>query len=289
MDTAVTIEVSSAATTGVETRVEKAFDWFREVERRCSRFDPESELRRLCAEQGSPVVVSPLLFRAVEFALSVADASGGAFDPTIGATQEARGFDRNYRTGDRLQTPADPLASYRDLNLDAISSTITLRRPLLLDLGAVAKGLAIDLAAIELAPLPGFALNAGGDIRVEGLSPENEPWRIGVRDPRQPQNLLCAVPLTTGAVCSSGGYERVSASGHGHHLLDPATGRSPEGLSGVTVVAPSAMVADALSTAAFVLGESAGKDFIESSGAEGVLVSRDGRTLMTKGFEVLLA
>jgi thiamine biosynthesis lipoprotein len=166
---------------------------------------------------------------------------------------------------------------------------ITLDRPLLLDLGAVAKGLAIDLAAQELASLPGFSINAGGDIRVKGPNPDAEPWRIGIRGPNQPEKLLGAVALTDGAVCTSGGYERPDASGRGHHLLDPATGDSPRDLAGVTVVAPTAMVADALSTAAFVLGADTGLQLVESAGAEGLFVTSDGRSLMTDGFEAFLA
>jgi thiamine biosynthesis lipoprotein len=289
MDTAVTIQVSRVTGSEVEDRVERAFGWFREVERRCSRFDPVSELRRLCARPGVPVAVSPLLFGAVDFALSVAEASGGAFDPTIGAAQEARGFDRNYRTGERSQTSAGLGASYRDVQVDRASLAITLDRPLLLDLGAVAKGLAIDLAAQELASLPGFSINAGGDIRVKGPNPDAEPWRIGIRGPNQPEKLLGAVALTDGAVCTSGGYERPDASGRGHHLLDPATGDSPRDLAGVTVVAPTAMVADALSTAAFVLGADTGLQLVESAGAEGLFVTSDGRSLMTDGFEAFLA
>src|SRR5205814_8426807 len=126
---------------------DRAFGWFCEVEKCCTRFDPESELRQLTTRIGVPVPVSPLLYEAVRFAVEVAKESGGAFDPTIGCAMETQGFNREYRTAEIVRTTIAPLASvsYRDVDLDPAHQTITLSRPLVLDLGAVAKGLAIDM------------------------------------------------------------------------------------------------------------------------------------------------
>jgi thiamine biosynthesis lipoprotein len=86
MDTVVTATVVSArAEVEVEQALERALAWFGVVERACSRFDPGSELVRLCRRPGVAVPVGPLLFEALGLALQVAEASGGAFDPTIGA------------------------------------------------------------------------------------------------------------------------------------------------------------------------------------------------------------
>jgi thiamine biosynthesis lipoprotein len=160
---------------------------------------------------------------------------------------------------------------------------VTLRRPLLLDLGAVAKGFAIDLAAEELSGLAGFAVNAGGDVRVHGRNAAGEPWRIGVRHPRQPDELISALSLREGAVCTSGDYERRSSQGG--HILEPAT-KSPAGsLVSVTVLAPTAMLADALSTAAFVLGPEAGVKFLEEQGGEGLLITDALERVSTKGLK----
>src|SRR5215216_3042500 len=103
MDTLVTIRVvRGAAGEDPAARVARAFAWFRQVEEQCSRFDPASEVLGLPARAGMPVAVSPLLYEAIAFALAVARASGGAFDPTIGHALERRGFDRNYLTGERV-------------------------------------------------------------------------------------------------------------------------------------------------------------------------------------------
>src|SRR5438034_10656632 len=100
---------------------------------------------RLSTQIGVPVPVSPVLYEAVRFALAVAAESGGAFDPTVGYSMEMRGFNRNYSTGQVVQSQIDPSrdVSYRDVCMEPNRKTITLRCPLILDLGAVAKGLAI--------------------------------------------------------------------------------------------------------------------------------------------------
>lgn len=281
MDTIVTIQVSDPDAATAE-RVERAFGWFREVEQRCSRFEAASELRRLCARPAEAVELSPLLFRAIEFAVAVAETTDGAFDPTVGAVMARRGFNRSYRSGEE-STASVTDASYRDVVLDAAGSTVTLLRPLLLDLGAVAKGLAIDLAAAELDGSSGFLINAGGDIRVHGMNPDGEGWRIGVKDPNQPARLIDVVELSDGAVCSSGGYERPAAGG-GHHIVSPLDGESPSSVAGVTVIAPNAMVADALSTAAFVLGLDDGVTFLEEYGVEGMIVTTRGLVVSTRDY-----
>jgi thiamine biosynthesis lipoprotein len=226
-----------------EAAVARAEGWFLRIDDECSRFKPESEVSRLAARAGEAVVVSPLLFEVVQFALAIAAASGGAFDPTLGADG----------------------ASWRDIALDAEASTITLSRPIILDLGGVAKGLAVDLAARELAPLENFAVNAGGDLFLAGTNARGEPWAIGIQHPREPEQLIETLHLSNTAICTSGDYER------GAHIMNPRSGAPAGGLLSVTVVAPSAMVADALGTAAFVLGPVDGAAFLRSQDVRGIL------------------
>src|SRR5580658_926359 len=98
MGTIVTIQVlhSSGA---ADSAVDRAFGWFCEIEGRCSRFNPHSELMQLTSPPGEPVAASAILFEAVQFALLVAKESGGAFDPTVGHRMQQRGFNREYSTG----------------------------------------------------------------------------------------------------------------------------------------------------------------------------------------------
>ncbi len=274
MDTSITFEAVRHARRAARDAdpvalIDRGIEWFRRVEASCSRFDPSSEVSALATRVGVPVTVSPLLFEAVSFALAVAEASGGAFDPTIGADLEARGFDREYRSGNRVQSGVVPDAntSYRDIVLDSERGAITLRRPLLLDLGAVAKGLAVDLASRELAPLEDFAIDAGGDLFLSGHNANDEPWSIGIRHPREDGRLIETLRVTNCAVCTSGDYARRTDAGH--HVLDARTRRSTDAIASLTVIAPTTMVADALGTAAFALGPADGMRFLERQGVEG--------------------
>src|SRR5262249_8727663 len=158
-----------------------------------------------------------MLFETVAIALEVARLSRGAFDPTIGAAQQRRGFDRNYITGQQLATAAVTGGAYRDVRLDRRQRTITLRRPLLLDLGAVAKGFAIDLAALELAAFERFAVEAGGDLFVGGADEAASSWRVGIQDARG-DGLLGTLTVRNRGICTSGGYERRSRTDDEHHL-----------------------------------------------------------------------
>jgi thiamine biosynthesis lipoprotein len=285
MGTIVTIQVTG----NHEDAIDRAFGWFRHVESCCSRFDPASELRQLTTRVGAAVPASDLLYEAVQFAVAIAEETGGAFDPTVGHQMEVRGFDRDYRSGAVVRTPidADEAVSFRDIDLDPDARTITLRRPLVLDLGAVVKGLAIDLASRELQPFEDFAIDAGGDLYLGGRNPEGQPWSVGIRHPRgrDDDELLDTVRVSNAAVCTSGDYERkIAGVDGGHHILDPRTHGPAAAVASATVIAPTAMLADAIATAAFVLGPIDGLRLIERHGLDGLIVTPALDRFATAGF-----
>jgi thiamine biosynthesis lipoprotein len=295
MGTIVNVDVvvppdDAAAEARADRACERALAQFDDVESACSRFDERSELRRLCERVGSPVRVSPLLFETIAFAIAVAEASDGAFDPTVGRVMAARGFNREHRTGVVAVSETDVAAdiSFRDIELDAAARTISLRRPLLLDLGAVAKGLAVDLAARELrCDCEDFTIDAGGDLYAAGRNLSCEPWAIGIRHPRQADAVIDVVRLSGAAVCTSGDYERRSPIDDGSHLVDGrrrGERHALDAMASVTVIAASAMVADALATAAFALGADEGRAFLEVQGVDGLLVSSSLDRTETSGF-----
>jgi FAD:protein FMN transferase len=262
MGTVVSIEVDAP-----EAIVASAFEWFRQVESVCSRFDESSELRQLPV--GSPTPASPILFEAVRFALQLAHETDGAFDPTLGSRLAARGYNRHYATRATIDTPGTQGTSFRDVELDADQQTILLKRSLTLDLGAVAKGLAVDAAVQELQPFHDFCIDAGGDIYCGGRNPRGEPWSVGIRHPRRRDELIEQVRVSDQAVCTSGDYER------GPHIMDPRDSRAALRVASATVIGPNAMLADALSTAAFVLGPEQGIALLERMGVDGILVTSD--------------
>ena len=280
MGTWVTIHAAAAAQPAVKSAIDRAFQWFYQIEELCTRFNPESELMQLTTQIGVPVEASDILYQSVQFALMVAEESGGAFDPTVGHRMESSGFNREHRTGNIVQTQIVPetTVTYRDVHLDPDRKTITLQRPLLLDLGSVAKGLAIDTATRELqAVTDNFTIDAGGDLYLGGHNPHGAPWSVGIRHPRIDRQLIDTLSASNQAVCTSGDYER------GQHVIDARTGSPATGVSSATVVAPSAMLADALATAAFVLGPAAGIQLLSRLGVQGLLITPELERYETPG------
>jgi thiamine biosynthesis lipoprotein len=269
---------------------ERALGWFREVERVCSRFVPTSEVSGLSSRVGEPVHVSPMLFAAVHFAMALAAETGGAFDPTLGSTLEAAGFDREHRSGwpVHIAPVSSVVTTFRDLELDIEAQSITLQQPLLLDLGAVAKGLAIDMAVKQLVDdgYENFTVDAGGDLYLAGCNAAGEPWSVGIRHPRREGELIESLRVSNAAVCTSGDYERrVSGTSTTieHHIVDPRTRSSATRCASVTTLASSAMVADALGTAAFVLGPIDGLALLERHGIDAMIITPDLERVATAG------
>ncbi|TBL76454.1 FAD:protein FMN transferase [Paenibacillus thalictri] len=275
MDTVIDIEVVTRKSTDeAEAAIDRAFAAFRKVEQACSRFSPDSELMMACQQYEAPVPISPFLFEPLRFALEVAKRTNGKFDPAIGATMTAHGFDRHYLTGDIMHGPPSDSATYRDIMLNDRNRTLYLRKPLTIDLGAVAKGFAVDLASHELKRYEGFVVNAGGDLYAGGADENGDSWKIGIQHPIYEDGLIQTVGLSNEAVCTSGSYERRNAAKAGmHHMIAPITKQSPNEWISCSVIAPYAMMADAFATAVFLLGLERGKRLLEQLGLKGILIT----------------
>jgi thiamine biosynthesis lipoprotein len=277
MDTVVDIQVVTGKWTSkedAEAKINRAFEAFQKVEQACSRFSPYSELIESCRLIETPVPVSPFLFEPLKFAWEMAEWTDGVFDPTVGKVMEEHGFNRHYLTGQIMESPSADSVTYRDIVLNEQERTLYLRKPLVIDLGAVAKGFAIDLAANELKEFEGFVVNAGGDLFAGGVDERGNPWEIGIQHPEQRGQIIHTLEISNEAICTSGSYERKSANRTGmHHLIHPKTRQSPNDWISCSVIAPFAMMADAFSTASFLLGAASGKRLIEQADLKGILIT----------------
>ena len=150
-----------------------------------------------------------------------------------------------------------------------------------LDPSGYVKGWAVAGAATRLAETGAtdFCLNAGGDVIARGRRAPDRLWRVGIRHPEQPGQLAAVLAGEDLAVATSGEYER------GAHILDPHTGRPPEGLLSVTVVGPDLAVADAYATAAFAMGAAGPEWTATLDGYDAMCITSDRRVLSTPGFE----
>lgn len=289
MGTIVTIRVvSEESMETMRAAIEDAQAAMRVVEDVASRFDEDSALRDLCRHPGQWRAVPPILFHLLAIACAAAEMTGGLFDPTIGLRLEQAGFNRHYLTGHKLHTPipAVPGVSWRDITLREERCQVRLERPMLIDLGAVAKGLAVDWAAKTLAHFPGALIDAGGDVWASGVDPDGGAWRVGIENPHDPARLLGMLKISGLAVCTSGRYRRQSPQeASDHHLINPLTGRSVSGLMSVTVVGPEAVLADVAATAAMLVGPQRALSVIQGLGLDGMMVDDAGHITKTPGME----
>jgi thiamine biosynthesis lipoprotein len=234
-----------------------------EVVRDLNLYDPGSELSRLNAAAGGQARrVSHHTLAVLAAGREVFAISGGCFDPTVGPLAALWGFGKGPVPGD-LPDPAR-IAEVRALvGLDKVEvNGASVRLPvrgMTLDFGGIAKGYGVDMCydSLRTAGLRDVMVNIGGNLRVGGRPSPERRWCIGVRNPFDRGRILGTLELEDGeAVATSGNYERFVKIGERTvaHIIDPRTGRPVEGMAGVTVVCPTAVEADGLSTALFVLG-----------------------------------
>jgi FAD:protein FMN transferase len=237
------------------------------IDEACSRFRSDSELSRVNACAGSEVQVGQLLFDALKTALAAAEATGGIVDPTIGRTLRLAGYDRTFTALSGRRCRVRPITvrspDWRNVELGDRRRTVLFPRGVELDLGATAKALAADRAALDIfrETRSGVLVSLGGDVSVAGPPPP-DGWPIRIADDSA-QPLTGpgpAVTIRSGGLATSGTTVRrwQTDGGEFHHIIDPRTGAPAAAYwRTATVTAASCVEANTASTAAIVLGESA--------------------------------
>jgi thiamine biosynthesis lipoprotein len=249
----------------------------------CTRFDPHSELSRLNTAGGRPTLVSALMFEVLWTARRAAEATGGLFDPTLLHSLEAIGYDRDFAVlvdQPSALGPGDPLPStggWRSLELDRAGQTVRLPAGVGLDLGGLAKGMAVDAAIAHLTSrnVGVAAVDAGGDLAVVGRPPGNGAWTIAIDAPDGART----VSRPSGALATSSAARRRwrQAGAVRHHLIDPRTGLpSNVNLWSVSVAAATCAQAEVAAKAAFLLGPEAGARLLAGLGLAGLFLLPDG-------------
>jgi FAD:protein FMN transferase len=273
---------------------DEVFAVFRDVEYTANEWRPGTPLAAVNAGAGGPPVRVPddlrtLLHRGVE----LSELTGGAFDLTWGSLWGLWDFNTDNPVVPSVDERRRRVAriDYRRIEIDDEDGAVRLPEGMVIGLGELAKGQALDRAAALLDDrgVNRFSLTAGGQILVRGLNDER-PWRVGIRDPRgEPGDYFAIVEVTDTSVSTSGDYERffVVDGVRYHHILNPRTGSPTRGLRSATVICADATAADGLSTAVMVLGRERGLALIESLDyAEAVLVDKGGEVHRTTGASV---
>ncbi len=261
-----------------------------EVEHSANRFDPRSDISRINTNAGRMIPVRPLTLELVEVALDAARTTGGACDPTIGGALIAAGYDADIdivraRMGRPVQSL--PALGWESVRVDHDFNLVGVRSSGRLDLGATAKAWTADRAATRAAAATGrpTLVSLGGDLAVANTGTGvGRTWHVevGEREGEAEER----VDLTHGAITTSStrGRRWATPAGDRHHVIDPRTGTCAEGpWRTCSVWAPTAVTANAASTAALVLGEDA-VEWLSTRGYAARLVDQEGHVTRVGGW-----
>lgn len=282
MGTAISVELWSDDALAGQSAIDAVMQEMHRIDRTMSPHKADSELSRINRDAGEAAVpVSAEMARLLARANDFSQLSGGAFDITYAAVGHLYDYRNRVKPDAATLEKARAAVGYRHLVLDMRARTVRFARPgMRIDLGGFAKGHAVDNAASILRHrgIRHAIVSAGGDSRVIG-DRRGRPWTIGVRDPRRAGEMAAVLPLEDTSISTSGDYERYfDADGvRFHHVIDPSTGRSPDSVHSVTILAGDGLTTEALSKTVFVLGVDKGMRLIEAQrGVDAVVVDSRG-------------
>jgi len=281
-------KLGEAQVTALKAEIENLL---KEVNRQMSNYEPDSELSRFNrAAVKVPFKVSAEFARVTRFSLELSRGSDGAFDPTLGPLINLWGFGESTHSHS-VPTAAqlhDAMArtGWRHLTVTGDGALVKDLPDLAMDLGAVAKGFAVDemIRVLHGHGLDNLYASIAGEVRVLGHNPRGGKWMLGISVPvdqwRENDPMAAAVSLSNQALSTSGDYQKFFIDAEGRrlcHIIDARTGTPVQHpLAAVTVVAPDSMTADGLATTLFVLGPEAGMKLIDArDGAAALFIVRE--------------
>ena len=233
----------------------QAFQEIKRIETLMSPWLDSSDVTRINRSAGKErVKVSPETFEVIQKAQEISELSEGGFDITIGPLTELWRKAREKKIPPSVEEVKEKLGlvNFKNIEMDQEGKVFLKKKDMAIDLGGIAKGYAVD-RAFELLKSLGYKnliVNAGGDLRVGGLK-NNQPWSIGIQNPRESKNILARISVSDMAVATSGDYEKffIYEGKRYHHIFNPKDGFPTEGCQSVTVVTKDCITADGLATA----------------------------------------
>lgn len=277
-------KVESKAT--IETAGKQIFEILGKIDGMMSTYKPDSELSRFNQHQSTEAFkVSPEMIEIFQAAREVSDATGGAFDITVGSVVNAWGFGPEKRTAPPSGAEIDalvPRVGYTMITVDAAASTVRKDRPdIYCDLSGIAQGYAADKIAETLDGLEiaNYMIDISGEFRTRGTNDNGDPWQIAIERPDAPERTAQLVlPLSNMALATSGDYRnyREENGVRLSHEIDPATGRPVQHkLASASIVTEHCTYADAYATALMVLGPEKALALAEEKGLAVYLLVRN--------------
>ncbi|MBL33394.1 MAG: thiamine biosynthesis protein ApbE [Oceanospirillaceae bacterium] len=275
--------------------INSAIGEIQRIEALLSEWQPDSEISQInlyAAEK--PVIVSRETYRLLHESLNIAKATQGKFDITFKSAGKLWDFRKKVIPSAAELQQAVSAIDYHKVVLNDEDYSVRFTQPgTRIGLGGIAKGYAVD-RAVQIIGHYGFreySVTAGGDLYAAG-DIQQKRWRVGIRHPREKDQLIALLPVANAAVATSGDYERYFEKGgkRYHHIIDPATGQPAQDCMSVTILSPRAYLADALATGVFVLGAQQGMALINSlPDTEAMIIDAAGNISVSAGLNDLQA
>jgi thiamine biosynthesis lipoprotein len=271
--------------------VEDTFAEVTRIEGLMSTYIEGSEISEINAGAAdAPVHAGDELIQLILRSLDISMLTRGAFDITYDSVGQYYDFrERQHPDAATIEEELKRI-DFRLVEVDRLEGTVRFLAPgVRINLGGIAKGYTVE-RAVSLLRSRGIRhgiVTAGGDSRLLG-DRLGQPFMVGIRDPRQDEEIVLTIPLEDEAVSTSGDYERYFEEDgkRYHHIIEPTTGLPASGVRSATIVGPDAVLTDALSTSVFVLGVDQGLTLISTlPDYEGVVIDADGRLFYSDGLQ----
>ena len=291
MGTVVSVSVLARSAHRAQEGIGRAFEEMDRLIRIFSRYESVSAVSHL-NESGSLNGAPPEFTQVLSHSLRMHELSGGAFDISVAPVLDL--FRERMAALASVEPSASEIREALQLvgaaHIDVKQNRVTFKRAgMAVTLDGIAKGFIVDVIADVLRrhKVKDYLINAGGDIRTSGAKEGRHPWTVAVQNPTKNGTYPDTIHVTNAAVATSGSYEiYFDRDQLLHHIVNATTGRSPAECASVSVVAPSTVAADALSTTVFVMGPVDGVRFVDGlQGCECLIIDRDGRHVRSRGWK----
>lgn len=278
--------------TGADTALVQAEQRIMELESLLSVNDENSDVYKVNNAHGEAVSVSSDTLELVGAAVEYGNKTDGALDVTLYPILKLWGFTSDVKQVANAQDIENTLSlvDYKQISVDGDS--VKVPENVQIDFGALAKGYTGDcvIDILKKNNVRSAIINLGGNVQTLGSKPDGSPWRVAVQNPQNTSQHICVLGVSDAAVITSGSYERYFVGDDGKrywHILDAKDGYPADsGLVSVTVVGPSGLRCDALSTALFVMGADSAIEYWRSDGGfQMILITDDGIIYYTVGLE----
>lgn len=273
-----------------DERITAAIQEISRIERLLTTFNEESQTNAINRNAGiKPVKVDAEVFNLIERSVKISALTQGAFDITYGALDKSLwNFDQNMKQLPDAETARRSvgLINYQNIVLDRAGTTVFLKeKGMRIGFGGIGKGYAADRAKyiMQTQGVASGIVNAAGDLITWGKQPGGIPWTIAIADPNRKLSHFSTMNISDMAIATSGDYEKfVMINGKRYaHTLDPKTGLPVSGIKSVTIMSPSAELADAMATPVMVMGVRAGLHLINQLNQLACIIIDDHDCLFT--------